>query len=65
LGGLIGSVLGGLMGGGQTAPQSSELQTGLNSLTHMFESGVQADPSHEQGIGDILSSLSGQFERRA
>jgi hypothetical protein len=67
LGGLIGSVLGGLMGGGQTgaAPQSSSLQAGLNSLTNMFESGVQADPSHEQGIGNILSSLSGQFERRA
>lgn len=67
LGGLIGSVLGGLMGGGQTgaAPQSSQLQAGLNSLTNMFESGVQANPSHEQGIGDILGSLSGQFEHRA
>jgi hypothetical protein len=65
-GGLIGSVLGGLMGG-QTgaAPQASSLQAGLNSLTNMFESGVQADPSHEQGIGDILGSLSGQFERRS
>jgi hypothetical protein len=66
LGGLIGSVLGGLMGGGQSAatPQSSSLQAGLNNLTNMFESGVQADPSHEQGIGDVLNSLSGQFERR-
>ena len=65
LGGLIGGVLGGLMGGGPTgaAPQSSSLQAGLNSLTHMFESGVQAAPSHEQGISDILNSLSGQFEQ--
>ena len=67
LGGLVGSVLGGLLGGGQSgaAPQSSTLQAGLNSLTNMFESGVDADPAHEQGIGNILNSLSGQFERRA
>jgi hypothetical protein len=62
LGGLIGGVLGGFLGGAQgAAPQASTLQTGLNSLVNMFESGVQSNPSHEQGISDILNSLSGQF----
>jgi hypothetical protein len=63
LGGLISGVLGSLLGGGQGAanPQSATLQAGLNSLTNMFESGVQASASHQQGISDILDSLSGQF----
>ncbi|HLJ70085.1 MAG TPA: DUF937 domain-containing protein, partial [Roseiarcus sp.] len=63
LGGLVGSVLGGLLGGGQSSasPQSSTLQTGLNSLINMFESGVQANPAHEQGISNILDSLGAQF----
>jgi hypothetical protein len=67
LGGLIGGVLGGLLGGGQGGanPQASQMQEGLNKLTNMFESGVSADPSHEQGISDILNSLSGQFAGRA
>lgn len=63
LGGLIGGVLGGLLGGGQSggAAQAPTLQNGLNSLINMFESGVQANPAHEQGISNILDSLSGQF----
>jgi hypothetical protein len=67
LGGLVTSVLGSLLGGGSqtgASPQSSNLQAGLNNLTNMFESGVQADPAHEQGVADVLNSLSGQFERR-
>ena len=60
LGGLIGSVVGGLLGGGQAA-QPGNLQAGLNSLTNMFEAGVGASAAHQQGINDILSSLSGQF----
>jgi hypothetical protein len=65
LGGLISGVLGGLLGGGgqsdAPAQQPGSLQTGLNSLTNMFEAGVNASPSHQQGINDILGSLSGQF----
>jgi hypothetical protein len=63
LGGLLGGVLGGLLGGGQggaTAPSGS-LQNGLNSLTNMFEPGVSTSQSHEQGISNILDSLSSQF----
>jgi hypothetical protein len=30
----------------------------------MFESGVNASPSHQQGISNILDSLSGQFAGR-
>jgi hypothetical protein len=63
LGGLISGVLGGLLGGGQGAanPQSSDLQAGLNSLTNMFEAGVNTSQSHQQGISNILDSLSSQF----
>jgi hypothetical protein len=68
LGGLIGSVLGGLMGG-QTATaaagQSASLQNGLSSLTNMFQAGVATPAAHEQGINNILSSLSGQFSQGA
>jgi hypothetical protein len=64
LGGLLGGVLGGLLGGGgqggATAPSGS-LQNGLNSLTNMFEPGVSTSQSHEQGISNILDSLSSQF----
>jgi hypothetical protein len=62
LGGLIGSVVGGLLGGGQGGA-TSPLQAGLNSLTNMFESGVSPSPAHQQGINDILSSLSDQFSQ--
>jgi hypothetical protein len=67
LGGLISNVLGGLLGGGQgaTNSQSTTLQAGLNSLTNMFEPGVQASASHQQGISDILDSLSNQFAQGA
>jgi hypothetical protein len=65
LGGILSGVLGGLLGGGgqsdAPAQQPGSLQTGLNSLTNMFEAGVNASPSHQQGINDILGSLSGQF----
>jgi hypothetical protein len=65
LGGLVSSVLGGLFGGSQAGgvanPQSATLQAGLNSLTNMFESGVNASQSHQQGISDILGSISSQF----
>jgi hypothetical protein len=66
LGGLIGSVLGGLMGGqAATAGQSASLQNGLSSLTNMFQPGVATPTAHEQGINNILSSLSGQFSQGA
>jgi hypothetical protein len=60
LGGLISGVLGGLFGGGQGGA-NPQLQAGLNSLTNMFESGVQSSQAHQQGISDILDSISGQF----
>jgi len=60
LGGLISGVLGGLLGGGQGGA-NPQLQAGLNSLTNMFEPGVQTSQAHDQGISDILNSISGQF----
>src|SRR5579863_5433035 len=60
LGGLISGVLGGLFGGGQGGA-NPQLQAGLNSLTNMFEPGVQTSQAHDQGISDILNSISGQF----
>ena len=56
LGGLLNSVLGGLLGGG--GAQSSTLQNGLNSLNEMLQPGVQSPPGHEEGISDILNSVS-------
>jgi hypothetical protein len=65
LGGLLGGVLGGLLGGGaQATTQPGSVQTGLSSLANMFESGVNASQSHQQGISNILDSLSGQFAGR-
>jgi len=67
LGGLISGVLGGLFGGAQAgganpqSAQSATLQAGLNSLTNMFQAGVQTSQAHQQGISDILDSISGQF----
>jgi hypothetical protein len=61
-GGLVGNVLGGLFGGGASGstPQSAALQAGLNSLNSMFQAGVQVSQTHQQGLSDILSSLTNQ-----
>ena len=61
LGGLLGNMLGGLFGGGASgaAPQSAALQAGLNTLNSMFQAGVQVSQTHQQGLSDILNSLTG------
>jgi hypothetical protein len=61
-GGLMGNLLGGLFGGGASGstPQSAVLQAGLNSLNSMFQAGVQVSQTHQQGLSDILSSLTSQ-----
>ncbi len=58
-GGLVGSVLGGLLGAAQQpgSPQSTALQAGLNTLSSMFQAGVQVSQAHQQGLNDILKSL--------
>ena len=58
-GGLVSSVLGGLLGGAQQpgAPQSTALQAGLNTLSSMFQAGVQVSQAHQQGLNDILQSM--------
>ncbi|WP_158814757.1 DUF937 domain-containing protein [Methylocapsa sp. S129] len=60
-GGLLSNVLGGLFGGGgasgAAAPQSAALQAGLNTLSSMFQAGVQVSQTHQQGLSDILNSL--------
>jgi hypothetical protein len=56
LGGLFGGLLGG--GGGATAtPQSAALQAGINSLSSMFQAGVQVAETHQQGMQDILNAM--------
>jgi hypothetical protein len=62
LGGMLGNMLGGLFGGGSAGanPQSAALQAGLNTLNSMFQAGVQVSQTHQQGLSDILSSLTGQ-----
>jgi hypothetical protein len=66
LGGLLGNLLGGLFGGGGAptaggaTPQSAALQAGLNTLSSMFQAGVQVSQTHQQGLSDILDSLAGQ-----
>jgi hypothetical protein len=63
-GGMLGNLLGGLMGGGAQQPganpQSAAMQAGLNTLTNMFQAGVQVSQAHQQGLSEILSSLTGQ-----
>lgn len=58
-GGILGNVLGGLFGGGASGanPQSAALQAGLNTLNSMFQAGVQVSQTHQQGLTDILNSL--------
>ncbi|MGD0563116.1 MAG: DUF937 domain-containing protein [Roseiarcus sp.] len=58
-GGLVSSVLGGFLGGAQQpgSPQSTALQAGLNTLNSMFQAGVQVSQAHQQGLNDILQSL--------
>jgi len=62
-GGMLGNLLGGLMGGGaaQTGanPQASAMQAGLSTLTNMFNAGVQVSQAHQQGLSQILNSLTG------
>jgi hypothetical protein len=62
LGGMLGNMLGGLFGGGSAGanPQSAALQAGLNTLNSMFQAGVQVSQTHQQGLSDILSSLTSQ-----
>jgi hypothetical protein len=61
LGGLVSSVLGGLFGGAQPqqagAQASAGLQAGLSTLTGMLESGIQVSQAHQQGLNNILQSL--------
>ncbi len=67
LGGLVGSVLGGLFGGSGAAganPQSAAMQAGLNTLSSMFQAGVQVSQTHQQGLSDIFNSLTGFRARR-
>ena len=63
-GGMLGNLLGGLMGGGAQQPganpQAAAMQAGLNTLTSMFQGGVQVSQAHQQGLSSILSSLTGQ-----
>ena len=59
LGGLVSNVLGGLFGG-SGATQSAAMQAGLNTLNSMFNAGVQVSQTHQQGLSDILSTLTNQ-----
>jgi hypothetical protein len=61
-GGLLNNMLGGLFGGGASGanPQSAALQAGLNTLNSMFQAGVQVAQTHQQGLSEILNSLSNQ-----
>ena len=62
LGGIVSNVLGGLFGG-SGATQSTALQAGLNTLNSMFNAGVQVSQTHQQGLSDILSTLTNQNRR--
>jgi hypothetical protein len=60
LGGLVSNVLGSLFGGSGAAsanPQSAAMQAGLNTLSSMFQAGVQVAETHQQGLTDIFNSL--------
>ena len=62
-GGLFGNLLGGFFGGGGASgasPQSTALQAGLNTLNSMFQAGVQVSQAHQQGLSDIMNSLTSQ-----
>jgi hypothetical protein len=60
LGGLVASLVGNLFGGGPSSQAASGLaQAGLNALTGMLQSGVQTSAAHQQGIDNILQSLTG------
>jgi hypothetical protein len=63
-GGMLGSLLGGLMGenasqAGATS-HSAAMQAGLETLTNMFQGGVQVSQAHQQALNSILASLTGQ-----
>jgi hypothetical protein len=60
--GQLASVVGNLFGGGAAGnnPQSAAIQAGLNSLNSMFNAGVQVSQTHQQGLNDILNSLTNQ-----
>ena len=60
LGGLVTNMLGGLFGGNAGATQSTALQAGLNTLNSMFQAGVQVSQTHQQGLSDIMSTLTNQ-----
>ena len=62
------NMVGSLMGMGSAAapapaappatPQSAALQAGLSTLTTMLEAGVQVSQAHQQGLSNILNSIS-------
>jgi hypothetical protein len=60
--GMLASLLGGLFGGGAAGsnPQSTAMQAGLNTLNSMLQGGVQVSQTHQQGLNDILNSLTPQ-----
>jgi hypothetical protein len=60
LGGLVASLVGNLFGGGQSGQAAPGLaQAGLTALTGMLQSGVPTSAAHQQGINNILQSLTG------
>ncbi len=57
LAGMIGGLFGGLLGGGAATTQSAAMQAGLNTLSSMFQAGVQVAETHQQGMQDILNAM--------
>ncbi len=57
LGGLFSSLIGALTGGGAAGAtsESAAIQAGLNTLTGMLHSGVEAPPEHLQALDDIMN----------
>ncbi len=66
-GGLFGgiaSMVGNLLGGGAPgSPQATAVQAGLNTLNSMFQAGVQVSQAHQQGLNDILNSITQSASR--
>lgn len=60
IGGLLGMGSAGSPAGaaGAATPQSAALQAGLSTLTAMLEAGVQVSQAHQQGLSNILNSIS-------
>jgi hypothetical protein len=58
LAGMLSGLFGGLPGGGGATPQSAAMQAGLNTLSSMFQAGVQVAETHQQGMRDVLNAMS-------